>query len=338
MNTPPEWPHWSRRRWMQALSALAGGAGLARRSEAQSGAAGYPARPVQVVIQYPVGGPSDNLARLVFTRLQERLKQPFLVEAKAGAGGTVATQAVVKAPPDGYTLLMTASGPLAMSPWLMKGLAYDPLKDLAPIVHVASVPLVLVVNSTVQARTAQQFIADLRAAPGKFSYGSSGNGTPQHLSAALLESLAGVTALHIPYRGQAPMATDLLGGQVNFAIDSLIQAQANIANGRLRALAVTSRTRSPLLPDVPTMDEGGLKGYESLAWYGVMAPAATPRPLVELLNRELRTVLDVPEVRSQIGKLGSPPVQGTPEQFGAFIRAEHAKWGDLIQRYRITVD
>lgn len=167
---------------------------------------------------------------------------------------------------------------------------------------------------------------------------SSGNGTPQHLSVALLESLAGVTAMHIPYRGQAPMATDLLGGQVNFAIDSLIQAQANIATGRLRALAVTSRKRSPLLPDVPTMEEVGLAGYEFLAWYGVVAPAGTPKPVVDLLNRELRAVLDSPGVRSQMEKLGSPAVHGTPEQFGAFIRAEHSKWGELIRRYRITAD
>lgn len=298
----------------------------------------YPSKPVRVVLQYPVGGPSDTLARIVFTKVQERLGQPFVIEARSGAGGTLGTDFVAKATPDGYTLLLSASGPLAISPWIQKSLPYDPLKNLAPVVLVAAVPLVLVTRKDLPARTVQEFISLLKANPGKYSYGSSGNGTPQHLSAALFESMAEVNVLHVPYRGQAPMATDLMGGQVDFAIDSLISSQANLATGRLTPLAVTSTTPVPLLPGVPTLAESGLVGYESLAWYGVVAPAGTPGAVIERLNREIRAVLDLPDIRAQIEKLGSAPVHGSADQFSAFIRAEHAKWGAIVRRYKISAD
>lgn len=298
----------------------------------------YPSRPITMVIQYPAGGPSDILARILAPRLQARLGQPVIVEARVGAGGNIGTDVVAKAQPDGHTLLLSSSGPLAISPWLYPKLSYDPLRDLAPVVEMAAVPLVLMVNRASPAQTAPALLAELKARPGRYTYGSSGNGTPQHLSSALLESLTGARAVHVPYKGQAPMAVDLMGGQIDFAIDSMVSAMPNLTSNRLRPLAVTSKQRSALLPDVPTLDEAGVPGYESLAWYGLMAPAATPAPIVARLNQVMREVMDLPEVREQIARLGSPAVHGTPEQFGAFIRAEHQKWGDIVRRTGASLD
>ncbi|RSZ33232.1 MULTISPECIES: tripartite tricarboxylate transporter substrate binding protein [unclassified Variovorax] len=298
----------------------------------------YPSKPITVVIQYPVGGPSDALARIVAPRMQAALGQPLVIDARVGAGGNIGTDAVAKARPDGYTLLLSSSGPLAISPWLYPKLPYNPLKDLAPVVQLAAVPLVLEVNEASPARSAAAFLSMLKANPGKYSFGSSGNGTPQHLSAALLGSLAGVTATHVPYKGQAPMANDLMGGQIDFAIDSMVSAMPNLATGRLRALAVTSRKRSPLLPEVPTLEEAGVPGYEALAWYGLLAPAGTPRAIVDKLNEAARKALDTPAVREQIARLGSAPVHATPEQFGAFIKAEHDKWGPIVKSTGAIVD
>ncbi len=315
--------------------ALAAPALCAAPAQAQA----YPSKPVTVVLQYPVGGPSDILARIVTARLQQQgFGQPLVVEARVGAGGNIGTEYVARANPDGHTLLLSASGPLAISPWLYRKLGYDPLKDLVPVVEIAAVPLVLLVNNGNPAHTAGDFLKALKASPGKYSFGSSGNGTPQHLSAVLLEKLAGVDAVHVPYKGQAPMATDLMGGQIDFAIDSMVAAMPNLSTGRLRPLAVTGKKRSPLLPNVPTLEEAGVAGYESLAWYGLMAPAGTPRVVVERLNHDIRQVLDVPEVQKQIAGLGSPPVHGTPEQFGAFIRIEYDKWGPIVKSTGAAVD
>lgn len=303
-----------------------------------SAAQPYPARPITVVIQYPVGGPSDTLARILVTRMQALLGQPLIVEAKVGAGGNVGTDYVAKAKPDGYTLLLSASGPLAISPWLYRTLPYKPLEDLVPVVQVASVPLILQVNKSSPWLQARDLLEALRSSPGKLNYGSSGSGTPQHLSSVLLETLAQVKANHVPYKGQAPMATDLMGGQIDFAIDSMVSALPNLTSGRLRPLAVTARQRSALLPEVPTLAEAGVPGYESLAWYGLLAPAGTPRGIVERLNQAARTVLDAPEVREQIARLGSESVHGSPEAFGAFIRSEHAKWGPIVQNTGASVN
>lgn len=298
----------------------------------------YPAKPITVVIQYPVGGPSDLLARVLAPRMQAILGQPLIIEARVGAGGNIGTDVVAKAKPDGYTLLLSSSGPLAISPWLYAKLPYSPLKDFAPVVRIAAVPLVLEVNDANPARDAATFLKLLKTSPGKYSFGSSGNGTPQHLSSVLLGSLAGITATHVPYKGQAPMANDLMGGQIDFAIDSMVSAMPNLATGRLRALAVTGRQRSPLLPDVPTLEEAGVPGYEALAWYGLLAPAGTPRAVVDKLNEAARKALDTPAVREQIARLGSAPVHGTPEQFGAFIKAEHDKWGPIVKSTGAIVD
>jgi tripartite-type tricarboxylate transporter receptor subunit TctC len=298
----------------------------------------YPTRPITVVIQYPVGGPSDLLARVLAPRMQAILGQPLVIEARVGAGGNIGTDAVAKARPDGYTLLLSASGPIAISPWLYPRLPYHPLKDLAPVVQIAAVPLVLEVNQSNPARSPAALLKAMKDSPGKYSFGSSGNGTPQHLAAALLASMAGVEATHVPYKGQAPMANDLMGGQIDFAIDSMVSAMPNLATGRLRPLAVTGKQRSPLLPEVPTLDEAGVPGYEALAWYGLLAPAGTPREVVDKLNEAARQALDLPAVREQIARLGSAPVHSTPAQFGAFIKAEHDKWGPIVKSTGAVLD
>lgn len=298
----------------------------------------YPSKPITLVIQYPVGGPSDMLARILVARLQSELGQPLIVEPRVGAGGNIGTDVVAKAKPDGYTLLLSASGPLAISPWLYKKLPYNPLKDLEPVARIAAVPLVLQVNKASPASDASGFMKMLKARPGTYTFGSSGNGTPQHLSVVLLQSMTGIEVIHVPYKGQAPMATDLMGGQVDFAIDSMVSAMPNLNTGRLRPLAVTSTQRSNLLPDVPTFQEIGVTGYEVLAWYGLLAPPGTPRPIVDQLNQAVRKVLDMPEVRKQVAALGSAPVHGTPEQFDAFIKSEHDKWGPIVKRTGAVAD
>lgn len=208
--------------------------GAASARPAHADASAYPSRPITIVIQYPAGGPSDILARILAPRLQARLGQPVIIEARVGAGGNIGTDVVAKAQPDGHTLLLSSSGPLAISPWLYPRLPYDPLRDLAPVIEVAAVPLVLLVNQSNPARDAQALLAELKASPGRYTYGSSGNGTPQHLSSALLESTTGARAVHVPYKGQAPMAIDLMGGQIDFAIDSMVSAMPNLTSGRLR--------------------------------------------------------------------------------------------------------
>jgi tripartite-type tricarboxylate transporter receptor subunit TctC len=324
---------------MGRRSFLAQGAAAIALGTASMGAvaAAYPDKPVRVVIQYPVGGPVDQIARLILGRVQQKHGYVFVIDAKPGAGGTIATAEVARAPADGYTLLVSASGPLAMAPWLQK-VSYDPVKSFKPVVHFASVPLVLLVNSSVNAKNVQEFISILKPNPGKYSFGSSGNGTPQHLSAELFKAMAGVDALHVPYRGQAPMAVDLIGGQVSFAVDSLVTVMPHIQSGKLKPLAVTSQKRNALLPEVPTLDESGLAGYESIAWYGLVAPANTPDAIVDQLNAEISAVMREPEIQAQLAKMGTPYVAGPRANFGRFIDAEYGKWGKVIKDNKITLD
>jgi tripartite-type tricarboxylate transporter receptor subunit TctC len=305
---------------------------------APAAAQNYPTKPVKFVTPYPPGGTTDILARLVGTKLQSSLGQPFLVESKAGAGGNVGTDSVAKAPPDGYTILMGASGPLAINVSLFKSLPYNPLTDLAPVVHVASVPLVLVVHESFPAKTVKELIELLKAKPDGYSYASAGNGTPQHLSAELFKQLTGTKMVHVPYKGSGPAINDLIGGQIPIAFESLIPILPQLKGGKVRALAVTSLKPSPLLPNVPTLDASGVKGYESIAWYGVVAPGKTPKPIVDKLNAEMVKALKDPEVKQRLTEMGSAEVAGTPEQFGALIKSEIAKWAPVVKASGATVD
>jgi len=305
---------------------------------APAAAQNYPTKPVKFVTPYPPGGTTDILARLVGTKLQSSLGQPFLVESKAGAGGNVGTDSVAKAPPDGYTILMGASGPLAINVSLFKSLPYDPLKDLAPVVHVASVPLVLVVHDSFPAKNVQELIALLKAKPDGYSYASAGNGTPQHLSAELFKQLTGTKMVHVPYKGSGPAINDLIGGQIPIAFESLIPILPQLKGGKVRALAVTSLKPSPLLANVTTLDAAGVKGYESIAWYGVVAPAKTPKPIVDKLNAEMVKAMKDSDVKQRLAEMGSADVAGTPEQFGALIKSEIAKWAPVVKASGATVD
>jgi tripartite-type tricarboxylate transporter receptor subunit TctC len=305
---------------------------------APAAAQNYPTKPVKFVTPYPPGGTTDILARLVGTKLQQSLGHPFLVESKAGAGGNVGTDSVAKAPPDGYTILMGASGPLAINVSLFKSLPYNPLTDLAPVVHVASVPLVLVVHESFPAKSVKELIALLKAKPDGYSYASAGNGTPQHLSAELFKQLTGTKMVHVPYKGSGPAINDLIGGQVPIAFESLIPILPQLKGGKVRALAVTSLKPSALLPNVPSLDASGVKGYESIAWYGVVAPGKTPKPIVDKLNAEMVKALKDPEVKQRLTEMGSAEVYGTPEQFGALIKSEIAKWAPVVKASGATVD
>jgi tripartite-type tricarboxylate transporter receptor subunit TctC len=313
-------------------------AAVAVLATAPAAAQNYPTKPVKFVTPYPPGGTTDILARLVGIKLQSSLGQPFLVESKAGAGGNVGTDSVAKAPPDGYTILMGASGPLAINVSLFKSLPYNPLTDLAPVVHVASVPLVLVVHESFPAKSVKELIELLKAKPDGYSYASAGNGTPQHLSAELFKQLTGTKMVHVPYKGSGPAINDLIGGQIPIAFESLIPILPQLKGGKVRALAVTSLKPSALLPDVPTLDASGVKGYESIAWYGVVAPGKTPKPIVDKLNAEMVKALKDPEVKQRLAEMGSAEVAGTPEQFGALIKSEIAKWAPVVKASGATVD
>jgi tripartite-type tricarboxylate transporter receptor subunit TctC len=298
----------------------------------------YPTRPVKFIVAYPPGGPTDILARLLSPRLQTALGQPFLVESHPGAGGNVGTDFVAKSPADGYTILLTASGPLAINVTLYKTLPYDPLKDLTPVIHVASVPLVLVVHPSVPAKSVHELIALLKSKPEGYSFASAGNGTPQHLSAELFKTMADVKMVHVPYKGSAPAINDLIGGQVPIAFESMVAVLPQIKGGRLRALATTGPQRSNLLPDVPSVAEAGLPDYESIAWYGVVTPGGTSKAIVDRLNREISKALDTPELKQRLAEFGSAPVHGTPEKFGAFIKSETVRWGKVVKESGATVD
>jgi len=321
----------TRRRFITLTAGIAG----AGRAFPQSA---YPTKPVRFVTPYPPGGTTEILARLLGAKLQDRMGQPFLVESRPGAGGNVGTDYVAKSPGDGYTLLMGASGPLAIDVTLYKNLPYDPTKDLAAVILVASVPLVLVVTSSFPAKSVKELMDMLKAKPDAYSYASAGNGSPQHLSAELFKLMTGLKMVHVPYKGSGPAINDVVGAQVPIMFDSMISILPQIKGGRVRALAVTSAARAELLPDVPTLAEAGVSGYESIAWYGVMAPGSTSQEIILKLNREMGAVLDLPDIRARMAEMGSPPVHNSPEKFAAFIRTEIVKWGKVVKESGATVD
>ena len=298
----------------------------------------YPNKPIRIYAPYAPGGATDILARLIGQKLFEDWKQPVIVEAKPGAGGNVGTDLVAKSAPDGYTLLMGASGPLAINATLYAKLPYDPLKDLAPVIEVASVPLVLAVTPSLPAKNPREFIALLKARPGQFNYASAGPGTPQHLTAELFKYMTKLDMTHIPYTGSGPAIIDVIGGQVPLTFESMIPIIPQIKGGKLRALAVTSAKRSALLPNVPTLNESGVPGFEATAWYGVVAPANVPRDIIAKLNEGMLKAIRMPDVKQRLDEMGSDPVAGTPEQFGTLIRNETSKWGAVIKAAKVKLD
>ena len=299
---------------------------------------GYPNKPVRIVVPFAAGGSTDVVARLLAERLQAEFKQPFLVDNRAGAGGNIGADAVAKAPADGYTLLMGTTGVLSINSHLYKNMSYDPQKDLTPVSYTSLITNILVVPAELPVRSVAELVALAKSKPGALSFASSGAGSSTHLSGELFKAMAGVYILHIPYRGSAQALTDVVSGQVSMLFDNAPSSIGFVQQGKLRALAVTSSKRLPNLPDVPTMDEAGIKGYESLSWSGIMAPAATPRPIVLKLNQAIDRILKSDEIRRRLAGLGVEPVGGPPEAFARHISGESDKWAKVIKRANIVAN
>jgi tripartite-type tricarboxylate transporter receptor subunit TctC len=303
---------------------------------AQSGA--WPARPVKVLIGYPPGGSTDVAGRLLAEQLGRRLGQQVVVENRAGAGGTVAANLVVRADPDGYTLLLAASPEVSIAPITMKAMPYDPVRDLQPITLVGQVPFFLVVNPSVPANTLAEFIAYAKANPGKLNYSSFGNNTSNHLAGELFKSLTGIQAVHVPYKGSGPSITDLIGGQVNYSFDTPPAVLEHVRAGKLRALAVATRQRLSSLPQVPTFAEAGLPAFSGGTWFGLFAPARTPRAVIDRINADAVAQLSSPELAKAFADRGIVASPQSPEEFARFVQAEVSKWKDLAGKVGIVAE
>ncbi|MDM0015593.1 tripartite tricarboxylate transporter substrate binding protein [Variovorax sp. J22P168] len=315
-----------------ALTAIAFGLAASLAS-----AQAFPAKPITLVVPFPPGGSSDALARAITTPLSQSLGQPVIVESKPGAGATVGADYVSKAKPDGYTLLMGAvHHTIATS--VYKKLPYDFEKSFAPITTVALVPNVLVVNAKSPATDVKSLVALAKASPGKLSYGSNGNGTVQHLIGTQFSSIAGVDLLHVPYKGSAPLTTDLLGGQVDMSFDTLTPLVQHIKGGKLRALAVTTAKRSSTLPDVPTLAEAGMKDFNQGTWFGILAPAATPKEVVDKLNAEIVKIIQTPEFRKRMEEIGAEPVGDSSAQMAARIKDDTANYARLVREAKVAIE
>ena len=298
----------------------------------------YPARTVKIVVPFAPGGSTDVVARILADKLGAEFKQTFIVDNRAGASGNIGADAVAKAPADGYTLLMGTTGVLAINGHLFKNLAFDPDRDFVPVSYTSLITNVLVVNPEVPARTVAELVRLAKARPGALTFASSGSGSSTHLSGELFKALAGVDILHVPYRGSSQALIDVIGGQVTMLFDNAPSSLPFIEQGKLRAVAVTSRKRLANLPDIPTIEEAGVAGYESLSWSGIVAPAGTPRAVITKLNAAIERILAADDVRKKLAALGVEPVGGSPETFAAHIRAESDKWGKLVKTAGITVN
>ncbi len=322
----------SRTRWLRFTVAVAAAA-LAAGAFAQ----GYPNKPVKIVVPYPPGGPTDIVARVVAQKLTEQTGQPFLVDNRGGAGGNIGAEAVSHSPPDGYTLLVATTAH-AINRSLFKTLGYDLMKDFVPVSQLTAGPLVIVANPALPAKSVKELIALAKAKPGELTFASSGNGQSTHLAAELFDTMAGIKMTHVPYKGSAPALTDVMGGQVSLFFDTMLSAMPHVRSGKLKALAVTSAARSPAAPELPTVAESGLPGYEAIAWNGLVAPASTPKEVVARLNAELKKALELPEIRERFAAQGFAAAWSSPERYGAFLDAEVDKWAKVVKVSGATVD
>jgi len=304
---------------------------LALLGASPAGAQDYPRRPLRLIVPFAPGGGNDIVARAIAQSLGASLGQPVIVDNRAGAGGVIGAELAAKSPADGYTLFLGGVGSHAVNPSLHARLPYDPVGDFAPITLIASAPSVLVVHPSVPAQSIAQFSALAKANPGKLNYASNGNGSSAQLAAVMYESMAGVAMVHVPYKGLAPALVDLLSGEVQAMFSSVVAIVPHIKAGRLRALAVTGKRRSPLMPEVPTLAESGLPEYEAGSWYGVLAPAGTPRAIIAKLHGEVVHALAQPEVRERLAGEGAEVIGSTPEEFAAHIKSELARMGKLIR-------
>jgi tripartite-type tricarboxylate transporter receptor subunit TctC len=313
-------------KWIAAATAIGLVAG-ANNAAAQN----YPNRAITLVIPFAPGGSTSIVGRAIADKMSELLGEKVVVDNRPGAGGTVGTKAVAKSEPDGYTLVLGYTGTLAIGPSLYKSVGYDPRKDFAPIGLIGNAPNSLVVHPSFPAKTVAELIAYAKANPGKVNFGSAGAGTASHITGEYFAHSAGITLVHIPYKGTGPALTDLLGGHIPMAFAPIPASHPNVSAGKLRALAVTSITRSNLLPDVPTMVEAGLPGFDASLYYGLAAPAGTPRPIIDKLNKVLREALASEEVKKQLGNDGTEITPGTPEDYAAFIDKDEKKWAQLVK-------
>jgi len=305
---------------------------------AQGNVGNWPDKPVKWIVPFPPGGAMDAIARTLGEVAGRKLGQPFVIENKAGAGGNIGADAVAKSPADGYTLMITSIG-MATNGALYNKLSYDPIKDFAPVSLLAVVPNILVAGpKQSDVKSVKDLIAKAKQQPDKLTYASAGNGTSIHLAGASFTSLTGVKMLHVPYRGSGPAVTDLLGGQVDFMFDSITSARPHIEAGKLRAIAITTKTRSPSLPDVPTVAEAGVPGYEVSPWFATFMPAGTPAPIVEKLGKTLNEAMNDPEVKKRLSAIGAEPIGSTPQALAAHLKTETDRWTKLIKESNIKVD
>lgn len=303
----------------------------------QGDAAHYPSAPIKLVVPFAPGGFTDVVARMLAEKLTPELGQPVVVENRMGAGSTIGTDFVAKSAPDGYTLVLISTTHV-IGPWLYKKLPYDAIKSFAPITKLVDSPYVLVVNPKVPVKTVGELIAMAKAKPGRLDYASSGNGSSQHLAAALFATMADIKINHVPYRGSGQALSDIIGGQVSMGFLGVTAALPQIAAGRLRALAVTTRARSADLPDVPTLDEAGVKGYEANIWLGLLAPAGTPQPILDKLHDATAKVMQGPEAAKALATAGLTLSLSSESEFGALLKSESAKWGKVVQDTGATVN
>lgn len=298
----------------------------------------YPSRPIRIIVPFAAGGTTDLLARHIGQTMSEALHQQVIIENRTGAGGSIGADLVASSKPDGYTLLMGSVATHAISPNLYSKIPYDPVKDFAPIILLAKMPNLLVVHPSVPASSVAQLIALAKAKPGTLAFASAGNGTTMHLAGELFKKMAGVDMIHVPYKGNAPALTDLVGGQVQVMFDNIAVPLKQVRAGKLRALAVTGPARSPVLPELPTLSEAGLSGYNITTWHGLYAPSGTSPEIIERVNQEANKALATEQIRRRLTDQGIEPAGGTPGEFAAFVRAELVKWGKIVRESGARVD
>lgn len=298
----------------------------------------WPSKPVSFVVGFPPGTATDSVARVLADRFTARLGQSFVIDNKPGQGGSVGAAAAAKAKPDGYTFVVSATAPMSINPYVYSRLTYDPIKDFTPVGIHTWLPYAIVVNANTPIQTYQDLKNAATADPGKMTYASIGNGTTSHLIMMLLQQRTGMKLTHVPYKGSSQAQTDLIGGQVDLTFDTVLSMMPHIKSGKLRPLAVSTLKRSPLLPDVPTLHELGVSNFEVGAWLGILAPAGTPKPIVDKLNQELNLALDDDTVRNKLMGMGSEILKSTPEEFGAFIRKENERWSKLVRDTGARID
>ena len=298
----------------------------------------YPSRPIRIIVPFTPGGPADLLPRLIGPKLTEAWGQPVIVENKPGAGGNIGMDQGAKAAPDGYTLVIGPNGNLVVNPHLYPNLPYDVVRDFSPVTLVATFSNVLVVNPAVPARSVTELIALARAKPGTLAYGSPGTGSQPHLGGEFLKLMGGIDIVHVPYNGTAPAMRDLLGGQIAFMFAQTSSALPHIQAGKVRALGVASARRTPLLPDLPTIAESGLPGFEAVSWYALLAPAGTPKDIVSKLQVEIARILQLPDIREKLAAQGGEGIGNTPEQLTSLLRTESARYADIVRRANIKAE